>query len=104
MAAVYVGMSAWSIAGEQSRDRQTARVLTGLLAVQLIAGVVNVLLLAPVWLQLIHLLLADLIWIAYVVLAASRLSRPVLVTARDWRPGITGSERSDTTPAAAPES
>jgi heme A synthase len=36
---------------------------------------VNVVLLAPVWLQLLHLLLADLLWIAFVILAASALSR-----------------------------
>ena len=34
----------------------------------------NVLLLAPVWLQLVHLLLADLIWIGLVLLAAGVLA------------------------------
>ena len=37
---------------------------------QLTAGAVNVLLLAPVWMQIIHLLLADLLWIGLVLLAA----------------------------------
>ncbi len=41
-----------------------------LLALQLLAGLVNVVLAAPVWLQLVHLLLADLLWIAVVLLAA----------------------------------
>ena len=31
---------------------------------QMVAGLVNVMLLAPVWLQLVHLLLADVLWIA----------------------------------------
>jgi cytochrome c oxidase assembly protein subunit 15 len=31
--------------------------------IQLGAGVLNVLLLAPVWMQLVHLAIADLIWI-----------------------------------------
>jgi len=35
------------------------------------AGLLNVLLLAPVWMQMVHLLLADLVWIAFVRLAAS---------------------------------
>lgn len=48
----------------------------GLLTVQLLAGLVNVALAAPVWLQLVHLLLADLLWIAVVLLAAATLVRP----------------------------
>ena len=31
-------------------------------------------LLAPVWMQLVHLLLADLVWIAFVLLAVRALS------------------------------
>ena len=56
-----------------------ARLLTGLYLVQLVAGTVNVVLLAPVWLQLVHLLLSDLIWITLVLLAGSALVRPVLL-------------------------
>jgi heme A synthase len=41
-----------------------------LIAVQLTAGVVNVLLLAPVCMQLLHLIVGDLTWIALVLLAA----------------------------------
>jgi heme A synthase len=41
---------------------------------QLLVGVVNVLLLAPVWLQLVHLLLADLLWIALVLLSTRALA------------------------------
>jgi hypothetical protein len=33
-----------------------------------------VLLLAPVWLQLVHLLLADLVWLQLVLLAAATLA------------------------------
>jgi heme a synthase len=46
----------------------------GLVFVQILAGVVNVMLLAPVWLQVLHLLLADLLWIAYLRLGASALA------------------------------
>jgi heme a synthase len=38
--------------------------------VQLGAGAVNVTLLAPVWMQIVHLFLADSLWIALVLLAA----------------------------------
>src|SRR5271157_1973924 len=47
--------------------------LVALLAAQIAAGVINLLLLAPVWMQLIHLLLADLLWITLVVLSAEML-------------------------------
>jgi heme A synthase len=36
---------------------------------------VNVWLAAPVWLQLVHLLVADLLWITLVLVAASILAR-----------------------------
>lgn len=58
-----------------------ARVLAALFIVQLSAGALNLLLLAPVWLQMIHLLLADLVWIALILLSASVLVRPEPATA-----------------------
>jgi heme A synthase len=42
--------------------------ITGLVLTQWTAGFINVALLAPVWLQLVHLLLADALWIALVLL------------------------------------
>jgi len=42
--------------------------LAALVFVQLAAGALNIALLAPVWMQILHLLLADLIWIALVVI------------------------------------
>lgn len=56
------------------RVRARASVLLALVGVQLLAGAVNVLLLAPVWLQLVHLLLADLVWLSLLMLAAAVLS------------------------------
>jgi heme A synthase len=53
-----------------------SRAITILVVIQLIAGFVNVLLSVPVWMQLVHLLLADLLWIAAVLLGAAALSRP----------------------------
>lgn len=57
-------------------DRQTsalANVLRALFALQLTAGALNIVLLAPTWMQLVHLLLADLVWLALVLFAASLL-------------------------------
>ncbi len=46
-----------------------------LIIIQWIAGISNVLLLAPVWMQVVHLFLADLVWISYVLLAAHTFAR-----------------------------
>jgi heme A synthase len=54
--------------------RQLASAVVGLWLVQLLLGLVNVYLLAPVPVQLAHLLLSDLIWITLVLLTASALS------------------------------
>ncbi len=51
-----------------------ARAVTLLYALQIVVGTVNVVLLAPVTMQLIHLLLADLVWIALLLTAAATLS------------------------------
>lgn len=56
---------------------RVARILMIAVAVQLAAGFVNVLLLAPVWMQLLHLLLADIVWLSAVFLAASVAAVPV---------------------------
>jgi len=42
--------------------------------VQLVAGAVNVVLKAPVWMQLLHLLLSDVLWVVLVLLSAAALS------------------------------
>ncbi|HEV2668865.1 MAG TPA: hypothetical protein VG324_28375, partial [Blastocatellia bacterium] len=47
-----------------------------LVLVQLGAGAVNLLLHAPIWLQLVHLLLSDLVWIALVLLGCAALKQP----------------------------
>jgi cytochrome c oxidase assembly protein subunit 15 len=56
--------------------RKAAVVVGGLVSLQVVAGFVNLLLLGPVWMQLTHLLLADCLWMATVVLAAAALSSP----------------------------
>jgi len=54
--------------------RRAAAVATALAVAQLALGAVNLLLLAPVGLQLAHLALADLTWIALAALAARSLA------------------------------
>ena len=60
--------------GRPGRPGQLSRWVRALVLVQLGVGLINVLLAAPVWLQLVHLLLADVLWMAFVVLAADVLS------------------------------
>lgn len=48
-----------------------------LFLVQLGAGLLNLLLLAPIWMQTIHLLLGALVWISLVLLAATALAEGV---------------------------
>ncbi len=55
--------------------KRGATQLGALYAAQLAAGLINLVLLAPVWMQLVHLLLADLVWIALVRLSAAALAR-----------------------------
>ncbi len=59
-----------------SRAQRWATAAIALTLLQLVAGVVNVALLAPVWMQVLHLLLADLLWLAAVLLAAEVLAEP----------------------------
>ncbi|MBI4517062.1 MAG: COX15/CtaA family protein [Deltaproteobacteria bacterium] len=54
--------------------RALAIALVGLYVAQLLIGVVNVWYLAPTAVQIVHLLFADLVWIALVLLAASALA------------------------------
>ena len=48
--------------------------IVGIVALQMGAGFANVLLLAPVWMQIVHLLLADAVWIAFILLSAATLA------------------------------
>lgn len=45
-----------------------SNILFGFYVLQLILGVINVALLAPVWMQLVHLLVSTLIWITFVLM------------------------------------
>jgi len=52
-----------------------AFLLIGGVAAQLSAGLINLLLLAPIWMQLVHLLLADVVWIGWVLLFANTFAK-----------------------------
>ncbi len=61
---------------------RAASLLPWLVAAMLVTGVINVLLGVPVWMQLVHLLLADALWVAFVwttavALQPSEVASPV---------------------------
>jgi heme A synthase len=77
------------------RLARTALILYGL---QLLLGALDVALKAPVWLQMVHLLCSNLIWIATVLLAASAMAaRPTEVT--EWRTVPSGANARSADPA-----
>ena len=53
--------------------KRMARRLAGLVLLQFCFGAANIVLLTPVYMQILHLLVADLIWISLVLLAAESL-------------------------------
>ncbi|MGB7760253.1 MAG: COX15/CtaA family protein [Bryobacteraceae bacterium] len=67
---LYFAVSGLSSGGLGRRLSYAVLALTG---AQLAGGAINLLLLAPVGMQLVHLLLADLLWIALVLVSAERL-------------------------------
>ncbi len=77
LVAVPVGFFLLYAASSAVRARPSAAVkrmaaaVAGLALAQLAAGALNVALAAPVWMQIVHLLLANLLWIALVLLTAN---------------------------------
>jgi|HubBroStandDraft_4_1064222.scaffolds.fasta_scaffold149640_2 heme A synthase len=55
-----------------------SRTASGLAAAQVCAGLLDVALRAPVWMQLVHLVLADCVWVALVLTVATSLAAPGL--------------------------
>lgn len=85
LTSVYVTALAW-VLGRRHAGRAAGSIawaLSGLFMVQLLLGALNIALLAPVWMQLIHLLAADTLWILLVLLAASVLGQPAPAVASE---------------------
>jgi len=73
--ALIFGLGAIPMDRSERRGRALRLVVASLAGIQMLLGFVNVWLAAPVWLQLVHLLVADLLWITLVLVAASILAR-----------------------------
>ncbi len=78
--AVYLGAIASIIGKRRPRPdvRLYKRSMMCIFGFQLLFGFVNLMMHAPVWMQLEHLLIADILWINLVLFAAAALSAEVL--------------------------
>lgn len=65
-----------SLAWQSGRATRSAIALAGLVVLQVTVGLVNVMLQAPIAVQLLHLLIADAVWMALLVLAFQLSAAP----------------------------
>jgi cytochrome c oxidase assembly protein subunit 15 len=72
--ALVVLVARWVARLRPSAETRRAAATIIIYAAQLCAGLVNLVLLAPVWMQLVHLLLADFVWMALLRLCAAALA------------------------------
>jgi len=71
-AVIAAGFVLWLVAqARRAGAGRLAMIVVGLLGFQFALGLADVLLLAPVWMQIVHLLGADMYWVALVTLAAA---------------------------------
>ncbi|HEY0758344.1 MAG TPA: COX15/CtaA family protein [Acidisarcina sp.] len=77
IAGLYIGWLLYRSRGRESSDRQISITIVILLLAQLVLGAADVVLLAPTWMQIIHLLGADLLWIALILLTARLTVVPI---------------------------
>lgn len=86
--AVIVGAILVTVAWQLMTRRPTpdtqrwGRMLIVIFALEFVLGAINVALKAPVWMQIVHLLAADLLWISLILLTASALATYGEVTPR----------------------
>ncbi|MGQ0704163.1 MAG: COX15/CtaA family protein [Gemmatimonadales bacterium] len=73
---IYLSVMVWLVGRErpEALEQPAARLVPALVATQLGVGLIDLLLLAPVALQLLHLLVADLLWVTLVGFAAGALA------------------------------
>ena len=71
---------------QRPRARKLSWLVPGFVVAPLAAGILKVWLLAPVFMQLVHLLLADSVWISLVLLTAAALASEEATEAGDPSP------------------
>jgi heme a synthase len=79
VAACYVLWIIWRSSTRRNRFSRSAIALITLLFMQVVIGMTNVLFLAPVWLQISHLFVADALWILLVLAAGDLVLEPAVM-------------------------
>jgi heme A synthase len=75
-AALYTVLLIWQdVRAKRTKRSRFASAILGLVLVELMVGATNIALQAPVAVQLVHLLLADAVWIAMVLYTSEALQR-----------------------------
>jgi len=83
--------------------KSIARYLLAMVVLQFCFGALDVVLLAPLWMQVLHLLTADLIWITLVLLSAALLGRgDEALPAQSCKPVSVANEASSVQRAPVP--
>lgn len=82
--AFIAGGTAWLLRRRyaHTRPQKLGGLLIIIFLVQLVLGVINVILLAPVWMQIVHLIVSELAWITLILMSA------VTVGTLDLLPGL----------------
>lgn len=75
--AVTAAIVAWLKAGSAAKSRGALLVVV-LVAAMFVTGALNVVLGVPTWMQIVHLALADALWVSFIFLAAKSLEAGVL--------------------------
>lgn len=81
--AAYVLVLSHLLARRGQTLRRAAMLTQGAVLLQVAGGFVNLLLLAPIWMQMVHLLVADFVWIALVLFAATSLESEEAAPAKE---------------------
>ena len=79
--ALYTVFISWSFTNKNSSNiiKKLTLSITIIFTIQIVTGFINIALLAPVWMQILHLLIADLAWIFCVLFSSQVLSEEISV-------------------------
>lgn len=66
--------------------------LFGLYGLQIILGITNIALLAPIWMQIVHLLVSNLVWITFILMSVVVFSSAVPMRAAQGAAGLSDHE------------
>jgi heme A synthase len=81
--AVVAAAIGWWVAARRGMPRRgIGAALPALVGLMLLTGVINVALGVPVWMQLVHLALADALWVTYVLVSAEALQESAATASR----------------------